>query len=375
MDNKKVLIVTNGFYPDISPRSFRATELAKELVREGHTVKVLTHPRTGCAEFCQSHGIEFKNLGHITWPAPTVKGSGVVRLFWRAVGRFSSLLFEYPFIQIIPLLKKGLKDESGHDLLISVAVPYPIHWGVAAVRKPGNRLADIWVADCGDPYMGQENDTFKPPFYFGWLEKNFCRKADYITVPTAASIQGYYEEFRHKIRVIPQGFRFEDVIKYDGPKLTDKIIFGYGGMFIPGRRDPTELLAFLNDLDQRYRFEFHIYTATPALVAPFVEASNGRILLRNVQHRDALLFDMSKMDFVVNFENVGHTQTPSKLIDYAILEKPILSIKTGQLNTEVVTQFLNGNYSNGLVIQNPEQYRIENIAKQFLQLLESKPIE
>jgi glycosyltransferase involved in cell wall biosynthesis len=367
--NKKILIVTNGFYPDISPRSFRATELAKELVRQGHQVSVLTHPRTGTAAFCKSHGIEFKDLGNITWPVPSIKGSGVVRLFWRVVTRFSALLLEYPFIQIMPLLKKALKNESGYDMMISVAVPYPIHWGVAAVRSKQHPIAKVWVADCGDPYMGQENDTFKPPFYFGWLEKKFCTKADYIAVPTAASIDGYYKEFHDKIKIIPQGFRFEDIKRYEGPKTTDKIIFGYGGMFIPGRRDPSELLTFLNNLDESYHFEFHIYTNSPQLVEPFIEASKGRIQLKQVLDRESLLYEMSKMDFVVNFENVGHTQTPSKLIDYAILQKPILSVKFGNLKTDTVLEFLKGDYTNAVVIEDFEKYRIEKVAQQFLQLL------
>jgi len=369
MNQKRILITTNAFYPDISPRSFRATELAKELVRQGHYVKVLTHPRKGTAEYCAQHGIEFKNLGDLTWPVPTVKGSGVVRLFWRAVTRFSTLLFEYPFIQIIPLLKKGLKGESGYDALISVAVPYPIHWGVAAVRTPKNPIAKIWIADCGDPYMGQENDTFKPPFYFGALEKKFCRIADYITVPTQTSIKGYYAEFHHKIKVIPQGFRFEDVKVYDGPKNNDKTIFGYGGMFIPGRRDPSELFTFLNGLDQSYKFEFHIYTITPQFVEPFIAASHGRIILKPIVDRETLMFEMSKMDFVVNFENVGNIQTPSKLIDYAILKKPILSIKSGDLKKNVVLEFLSRDFKNAMTIDNPDQYRIENVTRQFLHLI------
>ncbi len=367
---KKILIVTNAFYPDISPRSFRATELAKELVRQGHSVKVLTHPRIGTDQFCKQHGIEFKDLGNLTWPVPTVKGSGFVRLFWRATTRFSALLFEYPFIQIMPLLEKGLSGESGYDALISVAVPYPIHWGIAAVRSKKNPIAKTWIADCGDPYMGQENDTFKPPFYFSLLEKKFCRKADYIIVPTESSVKGYYKEFHHKIRVIPQGFRFEDVRVYNGPKTSDKIIFGYGGMFIPGRRDPSELLQFLNGLDSSYQFEFHIYTISPQLVTPFLPASNGRIVLKPVVERDSLLYDMSKMDFVINFENVGTTQTPSKLIDYAILKKPILSIKSGNLAKDIVVEFLNGNYKKALVIADSDQYRIENVAHKFLNLIE-----
>ncbi len=369
MKSRKILIVTNAFYPDISPRSFRATELAIELVRQGHSVKVLTHPRKGCEEFCKRYGIIFKDLGHITWPDPIVKGSGLVRLFLRLVKRFSILLFEYPHIQIIPLLKKGLKGESGYDALISVAVPYPIHWGVAAVRTKKNSLAKVWIADCGDPYMGQENDTFKPPFYFGWLEKKFCRKADFITVPTEASIKGYYKEFHSKIRVIPQGFNFESIKKYDGPLNTDKIIFGYGGMFIPGRRDPSEFLTFLNSLDDSFHFEFHIYTITPGLVTPFIAESKGRIQLKPIVERNELLYEMSKMNFVVNFENVGSKQTPSKLIDFVIIEKPILSIKYGDLKTNVILEFLNKNFTNAFRVENADQYRIENVAQQFLDLI------
>jgi hypothetical protein len=78
------------------------------------------------------------------------------------------------------------------------------------------------------------------------------------------------------------------------------------------------------------------------------------------------------MDFVVNFENVGTKQTPSKLIDYAIIKRPVLSIKTGTLDAVTVDQFLDGNYQNQLVIKDPDQYRIENVVARFLQLSEEK---
>jgi len=67
---------------------------------------------------------------------------------------------------------------------------------------------------------------------------------------------------------------------------------------------------------------------------------------------------LSGLDFMVNFENAGQKQTPSKLIDYAIIDKPILSIKTGALNKALVKEFLNGNYSGGIKIDK-ERYRIE----------------
>lgn len=369
MNVKKIVIVTNAFFPEISPRSFRATELAKELARQGYFVTVITHPREGVALFCKNNNIQFKSLGKLTWKVPTLKGSGLVLLFWRVVSRLSGLLFEYPNLQLIFLTKTALKDENGYDALISVAVPYPIHWGVARIWS--KKIAKIWIADCGDPYMGQENDTFKPPFYFGWVEKWFSRKVDFLTVPTQNSINGYYKEFHHKIKVIPQGFRFEDATLFKGDLKRDKIIFGYAGMFIPGRRDPSEFLQYITSLDQSISFEFHIYTTTPQFVEQYIAESKGRIKLKKIIPRQDLLYELSKMDFMVNFENVGNTQTPSKLIDYLIIDKPVISITFGNLDITIVKEFLEKNYHNKMILPDKNNYRIEHVAQQFLALLDS----
>lgn len=364
---KNILIVSNSFYPEISPRSFRATELAKELARQGYKVKVITHAREGLEDFCKLNGLEFKDLGQLIWPAFKVKGSGIIKLFRRVLARFSGLLFEYPMIQLVPLIKKALEIEKNYDLLISIAVPYPTHWGVALALSKNKNLTKVWIADCGDPYMGQENDTFKPPFYFGWVEKWFCKKANYLTVPTQASIKAYYPEFHAKIKIIPQGFKFEDIKTAPMRHPESLVKFGYGGMFIPGRRDPTEFLQYLNSLSD-INFECIIYTTTPQFVQELANNSNGKIIVLPPINRADLLYELSQMDFVLNFENAGTAQTPSKLIDYAIINKPILSIKTGNLNKLAVDEFLQKNYSKELKIENPEQYKIENIAQKFVDL-------
>jgi hypothetical protein len=74
---------------------------------------------------------------------------------------------------------------------------------------------------------------------------------------------------------------------------------------------------------------------------------------------------------VVNFANKGTAQTPSKLIDYAIINKPILQVETGKLDESSLIAFLNGNYTNQLKIENADQYRIEHVAQQFIQLATS----
>lgn len=371
MDSKNILIVTHGFFPEISPRSFRATELAKEFVRQGHSVTVIAPQREGLEKLLEEFNIDFIGYQDVSWKVPKFPIEkapfGMVN---RVITRMSSWLFEYPTIQIMGEIRRKLKDLKGYDLLISIAVPYPVHWGVAKIWEKGSKdnPAKVWVADCGDPYMGQQNDTFIPPFYFGWLEKDFCRKADYLSLPTPNSFEAYYQEFHSKVKVIPQGFKFEEYRSSQSSRKEGKMVFGYGGMFIPGRRDPREFLEYLMEIEEQSDFEFHVFTNTPQHVESFSNRSSS-IVLHDVVDRMELMKRFSEMDFLVNFTNVGKAQTPSKLIDYAILGKPILNIETGNLDKELINQFLKRDYSNTFVIENPDQYRIENVTAKFLSLI------
>jgi hypothetical protein len=367
---KKILIISHGFYPEITPRAFRATELAKEFCRQGHEVTVMAPQTTNIDDLLNSYSFRFVSLGQLQWKVHNFKRLGIFgKLYNKVVNRMMPLLFEYPLIELVPKIKKTLeRDNSKYDLLITVAVPYPVHWGVAAIWKSGLcNVAKKWIADCGDPYCLQENDTFQPPFYFRWVEKWFMRKADYISVPTNSSFKGYFPEFHSKLRVIPQGFRFEDIEKRQ--TIEDGVVrFGYGGVFIPGKRDPREFLQFLTSLPKEYFFEFHIFTSCPQFVLPYI-GNDERIIFHNPVNRKDLLETLSTFHFVVNFANQGSAQTPSKLIDYAIIHKPIYNVETGNLDIKTFYAFLEGDYTNALTIMNIENYRIENVAQSFLKLV------
>jgi hypothetical protein len=80
------------------------------------------------------------------------------------------------------------------------------------------------------------------------------------------------------------------------------------------------------------------------------------------------------MDFLLNIENVGQKQTPSKLIDYWLCGRPILSIKSFEFDPAVVEQFLRRDYQAAFQMPNPAQYRIENVAADFVDLAQSSQI-
>ncbi|WP_207423850.1 glycosyltransferase [Desertivirga brevis] len=369
MEAKKILIVSRTFYPDNSPRSFRTTELAKEFAASGNEVTVITPRKAGIHdEFEKQHKLLIKDLGKASWKPIQIAQSGAQRFITRAVTRLSNLLFLFPEIEMMFMVNKALRNEIGqYDLMITIAAPHTVHWGTAMAISDRHKVAKKWIADCGDPFMGGENDTFKRMFYFKYFEKWFCRKAHAITVPISDAITAYYPEFREKIHVIPQGFRFEDVKLIEGTVSNEVPTFAYAGTLIPGIRDPHEFFDFICKSDFEYRF--FIYTKNVEQVKKYEAASKGRIIVKGAMPRHDLLQELQKMDFVVNFENKGPKQSPSKLIDYAIIKKPILSVKTFGFSSEAFTEFLQGNYRNQLIIPDSDQYRIQNVCRKFLNII------
>jgi hypothetical protein len=215
--------------------------------------------------------------------------------------------------------------------------------------------------------MGDESDSFKKLFYFKYLEKFFCRTASYVSVPTNGSIKGYYPEFHSKIKVIPQAFNFEDISIYKGEIKNEIPTFAYAGSFNVGVRDPRELLDFLCAYSKPYKFV--VYTSQGDMINRYVELSNSRVEVRNYIPREQLLFELSKMDFLINLPYGTSLQTSSKLIDYALTKRPVLSVVTGNLDKKSLQEFLVGNYERKMILDNIQQYNIKNVTKDFLNLI------
>ncbi|MCR9289862.1 MAG: hypothetical protein NXI23_21010 [Bacteroidetes bacterium] len=368
MNGKKILIVSVSFYPENSPRSFRTTELVKEFCRQGHQVTLATiykpeHHDALIKEF----NFKILDLGERKFTQISVRKNRILNIISRLVRRMGLYLFEYPNIELMFKVKTALQNISGFDLMISIAVPHPIHWGVSRARTDSHKIADTWVADCGDPYMGISYDRFGKAPHFKYVEKAFCRKADFISVPIEAAKKAYYSEFRNKIKVIPQGFKFEDVWSLLEKYKSNEIpTFIYAGNFIPGRRDIRPVLDFL--LSTGKDFKFFIYTKSTGFITPYLNKASDKIILSSFIPRTELLPLLSKMDFLMNLENGVTEQVPSKLIDYSLIGRPILSIDSQNIDKSKVLAFLEGNYEEQFPKPDINQYKIENICSQFLAL-------
>lgn len=368
MQKFKILVVSRSFYPEISPRAFRTTELVKELARQGNDVTLYTikddklHP-----EFERQYKVTIKNLGTLRYRLFFVKTKNqVLSLVGRIMNRVLLMLFEYPDIELYRMVVRSLKNEKAYDLLISVAVPFPVHWGVAKSVSLNKSLAKTWVADCGDPYMGNTNDSFRKLFYFSYVEKWFCRIADYITIPKIEMKATYYPEFHEKIREIPQGFDFGEIKLKERNMVAGSPSFAFAGSFIKVVRDPAALLEFLSRLNQDFRFV--VYTRDVEYLVPYKPKLGNKLVIKDYIPRLDLIAELSQMDFLINIAYDPVKQSPSKLIDYALTGRPILSLASNEVDEAVFKSFLKGDYTGQFVVGDIQKYNIQHVARRFLEL-------
>jgi hypothetical protein len=351
-----------------TPRAHRTTELVRELGKQGHDVTLYAViGEHDYHSFEAETSVKVKPIP-IRWMVHPYSSDndGKRTLPDKVLGKVLKK-FEFPNLEFMYRIPEVLKKNHDYDALISIADPHQIHWGMARYRKKyPNKFPKVWIADCGDPFMlnGAVKGRLK---LFERMERLFCELCDAITVPVEEAKQGYYREYRSKIEVIPQGFAFNLHTKSKTP--TNPIpTFAYAGTFYKDIRNPEQFMKYLASLNTDFRFI--VFTSHSALIAQYKLLLGEKLEIRKPIPRTELIEELREMDFLVNIENVNSpAQIPSKLIDYAITGRPILSVNPVKLDTKVVDEFLRKDYNHKLIIPNLEQYHIENVAKKFVELI------
>ena len=275
----KIVIVTQNIYPKLSPRAHRSSQLAFGLADAGHdvTVYALLGNSFDYKVYQKNRNIKFKNLGKSKLGLAdsennsnrTIFNRGMKRLFWK--------VFMYPDIEMVPMIRKALKKEKDIDILISIAVPYINHFAIAGMKKIS---AKCWISDCGDPFT--KNPFHKMPHHFEYFERKWSKKTNYIVVPIEEAKVGYFQEFRDKIKVIPQGFNFDDIKLADYKKNTIPT-FAYSGVTYKDVRDPSNFLDYLVGLDKPFKL---IVYSKGGLFAQYNHSLGDKMEIRDYAQMD-----------------------------------------------------------------------------------------
>lgn len=364
MEKLKITIIGQWIYPQVTPRAHRTWQLAKCFAKMGHDVTVYALlGKTDYSELEKKHNLKIRNLGK-SWFGNSRSDTKTTSIISRAIGKILGSRFQFPHIEFKRLARKlisSLNEEI--DILITIAAPHPIHWGAAQAMPKRN--IKFWIADCGDPFM--LNPFHKSPAKYEKDERAWCEKVDAITIPIENGRDAYYKEYHNKIHIIPQGFDFTEakIAEYIPNRVPT---FAFSGAAYPGLRDPIKFLKFLKYVN--FNFKFVVYTPCRKHFEPYATLLGNKFEFRDLVPRNTLINELSKMDFLINIENYGGVQQPSKLIDYGQAGRPILSITSnfGKDEEKNFLKFIKGDYSSSKTIENLDKFDIYNICKQFVDL-------
>jgi hypothetical protein len=357
-----------------TPRAHRTTELMKEFARQGHEVTVYAVlGKYDYSDFVKAiPNITLKRINlKWMWHPYNSDADGKRYLIDKVLGRLLGKKYLFPNFEFYYRVQEIVKNDHAYDALISIADPHQIHWGIACYRKNNSKqFPKTWIADCGDPFMNNNLTQIHLP-KFEKYEHLFCQYADNITVPEEEAKNGYYEQYRNKIQVIPQGFQFDWPLENKIELRNNIPTFGYAGNFYEDIRNPQKFMELVCEIEQP--FKFIIYSNHTKLIEPFREKLKEKLEIRSGIPRELLLKELSKMDFLVNLANVNRpSQIPSKLIDYSIIGRPILDVNPINPNKDEILSFLNKDYKNQLKIENMQRYQIQHVVKNFLNLINLK---
>lgn len=364
----KILVVSQYFPPYNTPRAFRTFELAKEFARVGHDVTVYSLiGKVDNSEIEKKYNLKIRDYGPSRFGNADSSGYWNKNILYRICAHLF-VRYEFPSFELTYLIKKKIKNIEDYDMVVSVAWPFWIHFGIGLLKRNSKNFP-VWVSDCGDPFTG--NPFIKYPQFFKKIEKWWGQLTDFITVPISQAKDAYLPEFQNKIRVIPQGFDFTstNISEYKKNKIPT---FVYAGSFYEGVRDPRKLLEYLSTLNSEFLFK--IYTNEPQAIADYASKLGHKVIVNNYIKREDLLIELSSADFLVNIKNIGTVQSPSKLIDYTLAMRPIITVTSnfGEQEQKVMNEFLNSDYTHQDEKINISDYDIKNVANKLLKLYQER---
>jgi len=376
----KILVLSRWFNPSKNPRAFRTSELVRELSVRGYTVDLfapcdalfdnsfsVAHIEHYGVQSCgrRMEGTE-SELGK-----QSILTKNIYSLLRNTVHYFSGGGIR-DIVYSLHLLKTLYMNARNKEYDVVIAISYPFYVLLAtAIYTYLNKKISIKIADCGDPFY--YNPAFKKAFYIKYIERFVLRRFQWLIVPMADAVPSYRHcGMEERIRIIPQGFQLLSV-RHDEYMPHDVPVFCYAGVFYKKIRDPRFFLEYLCTINSDFCFVVYALSDffTQETLMLYKQRLGERLLIKAPVEREHLIHEMAKMDFVINFDNENSNQRPSKLIDYAMSRRPILSFNRQTFRSEDFQAFLQGDYSAQYRVD-LEQYDIRRVVDQFEALFEKK---
>ena len=358
----RLLVITYSYTPDLTPRAFRWSAIAGQLVGRGHEVHVLCASASCPSETLDGvtvhrvadlllNGSKRVSVGASSSTVPAGKRGGgwisgllrqLVRRLWRAL-----YWPDFACGWVLPAVHAVRKLEAKHcfDWIISSSHPFTDHL-VALLAKRSAPSAH-WLVDISDPFCLMKEPSPYNRLLYGWLsahiEGRVLASADAISVTTDSTADLYEIHFpgsRKKTRVIGPLLSLPQLPA--SSRQSDGVLrLVFVGTLYRNLRSPRFLLdsfASLKAANPERRIELHFYGTVNDCAPDFSdlpEAIRGAVVVHGLVSRHDVLQAMVDADVLVNIGNHSETQLASKVAEYMAVGRPILNIVSVPKDTSV----------------------------------------
>lgn len=364
----RLMIVTWLYEPHATPRAIRWKTVARELVRLGCEVDIVTSRGPGESEFEIVGGVGVHRCGGSTAARASAfakdKGSAhPVASLLKRVHRSTWKRLYWPdkaclWARPATRTAERLLAQRRYDGLITVSLPFTAH--VVGDRLKRKHPDLPWLVDVGDPFSCQDESAPNNVKLHGrrnreWESRVF-QHADKISITNAAMEQVYGEIFpaiRDKYVVIPPVLGADVPKPVFGERKTAPKRLLFLGTLYRNIRNPRYLLEAFEQLPSFC--ELHIIGDVHDcgdLVDVAQKRIGNRLTVTGSQPRAEAMKSLADSDFLVNIGNTTPFQLPSKLAEYAAMGKHIVNISSCDRDSS--TLFLE-DYPGALHIRETEQ--------------------
>lgn len=352
----KLAIIGGDYLPSGSPRAIRIFNLVSGLAPHFGNIRVYL-PTIPKDELNTSQNVTFYAFGREN----KIIFSGIVgRIFLRVF----NLIFDYPDIRIFFWLR-NFRHILDSDVILTIGVPHSIHWGINYLLRSNNKQI-YWIAESSDPFFTKGMDIFPKPFYFKFLEDSFLKRVDRVIVPFEGAINAYPKFAQSKFKVIPQGFDGKYISSFKKSNINNSVFtIGYAGALYKFGRNPSIFLKKL--VKSKIEFRFYLIVNNLELI-PKDCFSDQRFIISSFIPREELYSLLAGMDCILNFENNSNTQSPSKIIEYSFLGRPIYNVALQKYDHSFIEKLKLGLLE--AVVLDISNFDNKQVIKKYLSLLE-----
>ncbi len=342
---KKVLLISQHFYPSNIIGAIRPTKIAQKLRQQGYQVDVFTRYQVSPSEIERlglcDHLFALEDYVPEKGKRAAKKRGRLYQALYHAYLNVLSLKEGKRFLKKFQsmLQEDGVLGETEYDIVLSSFGPMSsLMCGMYYKKiKPQVR----WLCDFRDPVDSKFIEPIIRPI-FSWYQARACKRADAII----AVSRGYLEricrgKYKEKAFMIPNGYDLEDAACACEAKAPEEFLrMSYVGTLYSGSRDLSPVFQALSASIQEGKIDaaklrvsyagnnFHIILeqAKKYALEQLLEdhGSLSREACLELQYSSHLLLLATWND------KKEYGVFPGKLLEYMLIGKPIISVTSGE---------------------------------------------